>query len=124
MIEPLGIDNVFFTVADLDAAVSFYARCGLKLKFRIDTAKMALFSIGREEPGLLLREGEAVGAGRLWLEVADAELVGIELAANGIASQRLETATGITVEVTDLSGNVIGFADYSKRPDLARKTKI
>ena len=36
MIEPLGIDNVFFTVADLGAAVAFYQRCGLKLKFRID----------------------------------------------------------------------------------------
>ena len=121
MVEPLGIDNVFFSVADFDTAVSFYARCGLKLKFRIDTAKMALFSIGGEEPGLLLREGEAVGAGRLWLEVADAELVGIELAANGITAQRLETATGVTVEVTDPSGNVVGFADYFKRPELARR---
>ena len=120
MIEPLGIDNVFFTVADLASAVAFYDRCGLTLKFHIDAAKIALFSIGTEEPGLMLREGEGSGAGRLWVEVADAEMVSIELAANGIASERLQTATGITVEVTDPSGNVIGFADYSKRPELAR----
>ena len=121
MVEPLGIDNVFFTVADLGAAVAFYERCGLKLQFRIDAANMALLSIGTEEPGLMLREGEAVGAGRLWLEVVDAELVGIELAANGITAQRLETATGVTVEVTDPSRNAIGFADYSKRPELGRR---
>jgi len=120
VIEPLGIDNVFFTVADLGSAVAFYERCGLTLKFRIDAAKIALFSIGPEEPGLMLREGEGPGAGRLWVEVADAETVNIELAANGIAAQRLETATGVTVEVADPSGNVIGFADYSKRPELAR----
>ena len=120
MIQPLGIDNVFFTVTNLGEAVAFYERCGLTLKFRIDAARIALFAIGSEEPGLMLREGEGVGAGRLWLEVADAEMVSIELGANGIASQRLETATGVTVEVADPSGNIVGFADYSKRRELGR----
>jgi catechol 2,3-dioxygenase-like lactoylglutathione lyase family enzyme len=77
MIEPLGINNVFFAVADLEAAVAFYQRCGLTLKFRIDAARIALFAIGAEEPGLMLREGESIGGGRLWVEVADAETVGV-----------------------------------------------
>jgi hypothetical protein len=38
----------------------------------------------------------------------------------GIATGQLETMTGITVEATDPSGNVVGFADYSKRPEMAR----
>jgi catechol 2,3-dioxygenase-like lactoylglutathione lyase family enzyme len=118
---PLGIDNVFFAVGDLDAALDFYARCGLRLKFRVDVAQMALLSIGGEEPGLVLRQGEGIGGGRLWVEVADAELAGAELNALGIPTERIETTTGVTVEATDPWGNVIGFADYAKRPELARE---
>ena len=38
-----GIDNVLFSVTDLDAAVAFYSACGFTVKFRVDQAKMALF---------------------------------------------------------------------------------
>jgi len=120
MSAPLGIDNVFFAVGDLDAALDFYRRCGLGVKFRLDAAHMALLTIGAEEPGLVVREGDSIGGGRLWVEVADAEMAAAELNALGILTERLETATGITVEATDPWGNVIGFADYSKRPELAR----
>lgn len=118
---PLGIDNVFFAVDDLEAAVEFYRRCGLGLKFRVEAARMALLTIGSEEPGLVLRQGTSVGGGRLWVEVDDAESAGAELNALGVPMERLETATGITIEATDPWGNVIGFADYSRRPELARK---
>lgn len=30
-------------------------------------------------------------------------------------------ATGWTVEVTDPWGNVLGFTDYTKRPELGRR---
>ncbi len=63
MPELLGIDNVLFAVRDLDAAVRFYETCGFTLKFKIAEAGMALFSIGREEPGLLIRIGDLGGAG-------------------------------------------------------------
>ncbi len=119
MVELLGIDNVLFAVRDLEASVRFYEACGLTLKFRHDSAGMALFSIGAEEPGLLIRVGTPAG-GRFWVEVREAGAVGYELNEKGIATTRLETATGITVEATDPSGNVIGFADYSKRPEMAR----
>lgn len=129
MPELLGIDNVLFAVADLDAAVHFYEACGLAVKFRIDKAGMALFSIGGEAPGLLIRATGgagpgsigAPGSGKVWIEVRDANAVAAELSAAGIVTSRLETMTGITVEATDPSGNVIGFADYSKRPELARQ---
>lgn len=129
MPELLGIDNVMFAVADLDAALRFYETCGFGVKFRMDAAGMALLTIGAEAPGLLIRArggrgpgatGTA-GAGRFWVEVRDAEAIAAEINAAGITTERLETATGITVEATDPSGNVVGFADYSKRPELARR---
>lgn len=129
MPELLGVDNVMFAVRDLDDAVRFYQACGFTVKFRVDRAGMALLAIGAEEPGLLIRvEGGGgpgstgtAGAGRVWVEVRDADAVAAELSAAGIASIRLETMTGITVEATDPSGNVVGFADYTKRPELARR---
>ena len=129
MPELLGVDNVIFAVRDLDAAIGFYEACGFVVKFRVDRAGMALFAIGGEDPGLLVRaEGGGgpgstgtAGAGRFWVEVRDADAAEAELKAAGIATTRLETMTGITVEATDPSGNVVGFADYSKRPELARR---
>ncbi len=125
----LGIDNVMFAVRDLEAAIGFYSACGFRLKFRVDAAGMALFSIGGEEPGLLVRaEGGAgpgsigePGRGKFWVEVSSADETTEQLRAVGIATVRLETMTGITVEATDPSGNVVGFADYSRKPEMARE---
>lgn len=120
-VDILGIDNVLFVVADLDAAVGFYQACGLKLKFRVDQAGMALLEIGQETPGLLIRTGDNAGGGRLWLEVSDAGETAARLGVAGIGTARIETMTGVTVEASDPSGNVIGFADYSKRSEMARR---
>lgn len=114
-----GIDNVLFSVTDIDAAVAFYSACGFALKFKNSEASMALFSIGAEEPGLLIR-AIGKGSGKLWVEVASADETAAELRAAGIETKRLETMTGITIEATDPDGNVVGFADYSKRPEMAR----
>lgn len=122
-VEILGIDNVLFTVADLDTAIAFYKSCGLALKVRLDPPGMALFSIGDGEPGLLLRTG-GTGTGRLWVEVRNADETAQKLKAAGIATTRLETATGITVEARDPFGNVLGFADYTRRPEMARKPEV
>jgi catechol 2,3-dioxygenase-like lactoylglutathione lyase family enzyme len=116
----LGIDNVLFTVGDLDRAVAFYERCGFSLKMRHDGKGIALLAIGSEAPGLMIRTGEGPSAGRLWVEVRDADEAARVLAQAGLATKRLETATGITCEVEDPFGNVIGFADYTKRRELAR----
>lgn len=126
---PLGIDNVLFAVRDLDASIAFYEACGFKLKFKVDQAGMALFAIGGEAPGLLIRAigGGGPGSigpeggGKFWVEVADAEAVAAQLVAAGIATTRLETMTGITVEAADPSGNIVGFADYAKKPEMARR---
>ncbi len=123
----LGIDNVLFTVGDLDAAIDFYAgRLGMPLVFRVARPGIALFNLGGETPGLLVREGQPAapdaGAPRLWLEVRDARATAVALANAGVAAlvEPLPVATGWTVEVADPWGNVIGFTDYTTMPERGR----
>jgi catechol 2,3-dioxygenase-like lactoylglutathione lyase family enzyme len=122
-----GIDNVLFAVGDLGAAVHFYAgRLGLPLAFRLDDPGVALFRLGDEPPGLLVRQGPtasaAPGSPRVWLEVADARAATVALAAAGVTplGEPFRVATGWTVEVADPWGNVVGFTDYTAMPERGR----
>ena len=124
-----GIDNVLFAVGDLDGAVDFYAgRLGLPLAFRMEEPGIALFRLGDEPPGLLLRRGPVTGAGegfqRLWLEVADARATAAVLADAGVTipNEPFPVATGWTVEIADPWGNVVGFTDYTTMPERGRPT--
>ncbi|MEV3860316.1 VOC family protein [Streptomyces sp. NPDC050095] len=131
-LEILGFDNALLPVGDLPEAVAFYERVGFPVKFRLDEAGIALLGVGKETPGLLLRaeeEGAGFGhrppawpAARLWLEVPDARAVARSLAAAGVEpiDPPFSTSTGYVVEIADPWGNVIGFTDYLKRPELAR----
>jgi predicted enzyme related to lactoylglutathione lyase len=128
--ELLGFDNVLLPVGDLDEAVRFYERAGFPLGFRLDEAGIALLKVGGETPGILLQLDEEVGqrppmwpAARVWLEVADARAAARALRDAGIPllDEPFSVATGWTAEVADPWGNVIGFTDYSKRPELGRR---
>lgn len=112
----LGIDNVFFQVGNIDEAIPFYEKFGFALKFRIPQIKAALFRIGEEEPGLMLIENKEVKPSRFWVEVESA----LEVQRVLNKGKLIETATGLTFEVADPWGNTIGFADYSKKKELAR----
>lgn len=121
-----GIDNVLFTVGDLDAAVDFYAeRLGLPVAFRRDESGMALFRLGDQAPGLLVRrtgeEPRNVTGPRLWLAVADARATAEELSEAGVTllAEPFPVATGWTVEVSDPWGNVVGFTDHTSRADVS-----
>ncbi|MFJ6574196.1 VOC family protein [Streptomyces sp. NPDC091292] len=125
----LGFDNVLFPVGDLGEAVAFYERAGFPLAFRIDEVGIALVKVGAETPGVLLRVEEGVAhrpppwpAARVWLEVRDARAKARALAAAGVppVDPPFSVSTGWVVEVADPWGNVVGFTDYSKRPELAR----
>ncbi|MEI5102036.1 VOC family protein [Streptomyces sp. PmtG] len=126
---PLGFDNTLFPVGDLPEAVGFYERAGFPVAHRLDEAGLAILKAGPETPGLLLRvEDGAVHrpppwpSPRVWLEVRDARAKARALADAGIPvlAEPLSVSTGWTVEIADPWGNVIGFTDYSKRPELAR----
>jgi predicted enzyme related to lactoylglutathione lyase len=128
--ELLGFDNVLLSVGDLGEAVGFYERAGFAVTFRLDEAGIALLRVGGETPGVLLRQEDALGhrpppwfPPRIWLEVPDARVAARELTAAGIGllDEPSAVATGWTVEIADPWGNVLGFTDYSKRPELGRR---
>lgn len=128
--ELLGFDNVLLPVGDLGQAVGFYERAGFAVGFRLDEAGIALLKVGGETPGILLRAEEGLGqrpplwpATRVWLEVPDARAAARALRGAGIPplDEPFSVTTGWTVEIADPWGNVIGFTDYSKRPELGRR---
>ncbi|MEU9264122.1 VOC family protein [Streptomyces sp. NPDC048251] len=128
--ELLGFDNLLLPVGDLGEAVDFYERAGFTVGLRFDEAGIALLKVGGETPGVLLRHEEALGhrppprsSPRVWLEVPDARAAARRLAEAGITplDPPFSTSTGWTVEIADPWGNVLGFTDYLKRPELARR---
>jgi hypothetical protein len=86
------------------------------------------YRLGAGEPALLLRASQlprssARETPRVWLVVLDARAAAERLASAGIAplAPAREIFTGWVVEVADPWGNVVGFTDYTKRPDLAKE---
>jgi len=127
--ELLGFDHVLVPVGNLGEAVGFYERAGFPVAFRLDEAGIVLLKVGKETPGVLLRLEEELSrrqpvwaSPRVWLEVRDARAKGEVLTSAGVSllAEPFSCATGWTVEIADPWGNVIGFTDYSKRPELAR----
>ncbi len=118
--EIKGIDNIFFTVSDLEKATTFYSHLGFTKKISLPHMKATLFSIGKEEPGIILCERNPLTPSKLWVQVQDAKRTEKILRGHEIAGKMHETATGFTFEIEDDSGNVIGFADYTKKPELGR----
>ncbi|MFI6618482.1 VOC family protein [Streptomyces sp. NPDC050528] len=128
--ELLGFDNLLLPVGNLTEAVPFYERAGFTVGYRLDEAGIAILKVGGETPGVLLRQEDGLGhrpppwpSPRAWLEVPDARKAAQRLTAAGISplDPPFSVATGWTVEIADPWGNVIGFTDYSKRPELARR---
>jgi len=128
--ELLGFDNLLLPVGDLAEAGPFYERAGFTVGFRLDEAGIAILKVGGETPGVLLRQEDGLGhrpppwpSPRVWLEVPDARKAAQRLTTAGIPllDAPFSVATGWTVEIADPWGNVIGFTDYSKRPELARR---
>jgi predicted enzyme related to lactoylglutathione lyase len=117
-VKVLGVDNVFIPVGDLPEAVKFYhGAVGLPVAKRFDQMGMALFQIGGETPGLGVGVTDRPKAGgqKVWFEVPDARAASEELSAIGV----LPLAPPF--EVQDPWGNVIGFTDYTAKPELGRR---
>ncbi|MFH9978266.1 VOC family protein [Streptomyces sp. NPDC017179] len=127
--ELLGFDNVLLPVGNLSEAVGFYERAGFAVAFHLQEAGIALLKVGGETPGILLREEESGHrpppwpSPRVWLEVPDARTAARALMGAGIdlLDEPFAVATGWTVEIADPWGNVLGFTDYGKRPELGRR---
>lgn len=123
--EVLGIDNVFLPVGDLEAAITFYRdTIGLPVAKRFDAMGSALFQVGKETPGLGVAETPSPrpGGQKIWFEVPDARAAAAEVTAAGVnpLSPPFLIPTGWVFEVVDPWGNVVGFTDYTGKPELGR----
>ena len=121
----LGIDNVFVQVADLAEAVLFYEETvGLPVHQRFDQMGMALFRVGDETPGLGVgvTDEPVAGGQKVWFEVPYARAAADELSTKGVQliAPPFQLPTGWAFEVRDPWGNVIGFTDYTLKPELGR----
>jgi predicted enzyme related to lactoylglutathione lyase len=125
----LGVDNIIFTVGDLNTAVSFYEKLGFPVKFRLDALDICVMSIGFELPGLVLKRADNFvpaskeETARFWVEVPDTQKSLLELKKIGIKPIRepLNLPTGLLVEVADPWGNIVGFMDHLFMPQTGRK---
>ena len=121
----LGIDNVFACAGDLAEAEEFYRDVvGLPVAKRFEAMGTILFQIGAETPGLgvcAVSEPKP-GDHKIWFEVADARAAAAELAAKGVAplTPPFQIPTGWVFEIRDPWGNVLGFTDYTLKPELGR----
>ena len=110
-------DNFFFPVDDYEESKRFYADVlGLKMKFEFAAQGMAAFSVGDEEPAIILKDKHKFPTAQptLWVEVADVSVLYNEMKAKGVQflTEPFKIRTGWAVEFSDPSGNTLGFTDY------------
>ncbi len=119
-----GYDNFFLPAADLEKGRQFYGDAlGLPVKFDFSAHGLLAFNVGDEEPAIILRSHPGTKPSILF-EVDDVRATYAKLKEKGIVflSEPYEINTGLAAEFEDPFGNRLGITDYSKRPELARKS--
>ena len=114
-----AIDNFFLPVGALDQAREFYGQTlELALKFDFAAAGMAAFSVGEQEPAIILKDTTRFPQARpaIWLVVDDVGQAFERLKSAGVSflSEPFPIRTGHAVEFLDPFGNLLGFTDYAK----------
>ena len=110
-------DNLFLPVDNYEKSKIFYTETlGLRTKFEFKEQGMIAFSVGEEEPAIILKDKQKYPNAKpaIWIEVADVKALYREMADRGISflTEPFKIRTGWAVEFTDPSGNLLGFADY------------
>ena len=112
-------DNFFLPTDDLYEAVNFYTNLGLSEKFNFSDKGMIAFSVGEEEPAIILKDIARFPDQKptIWFVLNDVLTEYKKLEERGIRfiSKPYPIGTGIAVEFKDPFGNVLGITDYSKR---------
>lgn len=111
-------DNYFLPAADMEESRRFYEdTLGLEVKFVFADKGMAAYRIGSEEPAIILKDTAKHPAAQpaVWIEVDDVMAHYEALKAKDVRflSAPFRIATGMAVEFTDPSGNLLGLTDYS-----------
>lgn len=112
-----GYDNFFLPANNYLESVGFYSEIlGLEKKFEFAEQGMVAFTVGDEEPAIILKDTTKMPGTlpTIWMEVEDAKAIYEKLRVKGVAflSKPFRIRTGWAVEFTDPSGNRLGFTDY------------
>lgn len=110
-------DNLFLPVDDYERSKQFYSEAlGLKIKFEFAEQGMIAFSVGKEEPAIILKDKKKFPNTKptIWIEVSDVRALYNEMKKKGVDFLTIpfKIRTGWAVEFMDPSGNILGFADY------------
>ena len=110
-------DNFFVPVDDLESAKEFYGQqLGLALKFDFANAGISAFSVGSEEPAIILKDRHTFPDAKptIWFVVDDVQQSYSTLKDRGVTflSEPFRIRTGNAVEFEDPFGNRLGITDY------------
>ena len=112
-------DNYFLPVDDMEEAKNYYENVlGLKKKFDFSDMGMVAYSIGNEEPAIILKDRKKFPDLKptVWFVVENVFVSYEEMKNNGVKflSEPFRIKTGNAVEFEDPFGNRFGITDYNK----------
>lgn len=111
-------DNFFLPVDNMDEAKNFYETLGLQPKFDFSDKGMVAYSVGDEEPAIILKDKNKFTDVKptIWFVVDNTIETYNQLKEKGISflTKPFPIGTGISVEFEDPFGNRLGITDYNK----------
>ena len=102
----MNYDNFFLPAENFEESKQFFAEVlKLKIKFDFSEIGMIAFSVGDEEPAIILKDKK---------KFPNTKQIYDELQGKGVSflSPPFPIRTGWAIEFLDPSGNVLGFTDY------------
>lgn len=113
----ISYDNFFFPVDDMEKAKQYYnGTLGLALKFDFSDMGMAAYTVGEEEPAIILKDKNKFKDLKptLWFVVENVSDRYSELKSKGVKflSEPFKIKTGYAAEFEDPFGNRLGITDY------------
>ena len=110
-------DNFFLPIDSMESAKAFYGGIlGLQLKFDFSNIGMTAFSVGSEEPAIILKDTSKFPDVKptIWFVVDDVYATYNVLKDKGVVflSEPFRIRTGNAVEFDDPFGNRLGITDY------------
>ncbi len=113
-------DNFFLPADDIKTAKQFYGDIlGLSLKFDFADKGMTAYSVGNEEPAIILKDISKFKEAKptIWFVVDNVYETYERLNQKGVKfnSSPFKIYTGTAVEFDDPFGNRLGITDYNKQ---------
>lgn len=117
--QALNYDNFFLPIEDSEESKLFYTETlSLQKKFEFEAEGMIAFSVGNEEPAIILKDKKKFPNAKptIWIEARNVNSLYRKMTDKGMKflMKPFRICTGWAVEFNDPSGNRLGFTDYIK----------